>query len=95
MRRTTLFLAVAALLLLAGSVLAVAMSSASFRLEWFTPLTGGGGGAASSAIYAVNLTIGQAATGTSSGTDYGACLGYWCGVTASSRVYLPLVVRND
>ena len=35
-------------LLLAGSVLA--MSSADYRLDWFTPLTGNGGGPAGSTV---------------------------------------------
>jgi hypothetical protein len=95
MRRPPVLLAVAALFLLAGSVLAIAMSSASFRLEWFTPLTSGGGGAASSADYAVNVTIGQTATSISASADYGCCLGYWCGVAVPYRVYLPLVLRSD
>jgi len=87
-------LILAALLLLAGSV--VAMSSDHYRLDWFVPLTGGGGGPASSTHYAVNFTVGQSAVGTASSTSYGGCLGYWCGVgvAVGHRIYLPLVVRN-
>ena len=92
MKRTTFLLALAALVLLTGS--ALAMSSDTYRLDWFTPLTSGGGGAASSEHYAVNLTVGQSAIGTSDGTDYNACLGYWCGTAVEHRVYLPLVLRN-
>lgn len=84
------------LLLLAGR--ALAMSSENFRLDWFVPLTGGGGGPAASANYAVNLTVGQSAVGTSASTNYGGCLGYWCGVTGAVgvqyRIYLPLVMRG-
>ena len=80
-------------LLLAGSVLA--MSSTSYRLDWFTPLTSGGGGAASSTNYAVNLTIGQASIGRSSSANYAAGLGYWYGyrVELPFRVYLPIVLK--
>lgn len=78
-------------LLLSG--VALAMESTNYRLDWFTPLTGGGGGAANSANYAVNLTVGQSVIGTFSGTNYSACLGYWCG-EFECRVYLPLVLRN-
>ncbi len=85
--------ALAALLLLAAGVLA--MSSANYWLDWFTPLTGGGGGRASSAHYAVNFTIGQSAIGTSASTHYQGCLGYWCGAGIPYRVYLPLVLRNS
>jgi hypothetical protein len=70
------------------------MSSTNYRLDWFTPLTGGGGGAASSTNYAVNLTVGQSGIGASDSTDYSACLGYWCGTAVEHRVYLPLVLRN-
>ena len=79
------------LLLLTSSVLA--MSSTNYRLDWFTPLTGGGGGAASSAHYAANFTVGQSAIGASTSTNYGGCLGYWCGIR-KYRVYLPLVLKN-
>jgi hypothetical protein len=92
MKRTTIFLALVALLLLAG--VALAMDSDNYRLDWFTPLTGGGGGPASSAHYAVNLTVGQSAIGAPSGTDYEGCLGYWCGAAIEHRVYLPLVLRS-
>ena len=97
MKRLVLLLTLAALLLLAGRVLA--MSSANYRLDWFTPLTGGGGGRASSTNYAVNFTVGQSAIGASTSTNYRGCLGYWCGIAeaaaVSYRIYLPLVLRND
>ncbi len=95
MRRITilLLLALAALLLLmAGS--AGAMFSANYRLDWFTPMTGGGGAPASSASYAVNLTVGQTAIGASSSANYGAGLGYWYGAVAQFRIFLPVVLKN-
>ncbi len=92
MRRVAILLTVAVVLLLAGR--ALAMSSANYRLDWFTPLTGGGGGPAQSAHYAVNFTVGQSAIGMASSSNYGGCLGYWCGAAAEYRIYLPLVLRN-
>jgi len=94
MKRTAIFLIVVALLLLAGG--ALAMESENYRLDWFTPLTGGGGGPASSAHYAVNLTVGQAAIGSPDSTHYWAGLGYWYGVDVDVgyTIYLPLVLRN-
>ncbi|HEY5269921.1 MAG TPA: hypothetical protein VII97_06260 [Anaerolineales bacterium] len=79
-------------LLLAGN--ALAMSSANFRLGWFTPLTGGGGGHAGSANYAVNFTVGQTAIGKSASANYGVGLGYWYGIGALLKIYLPLILRN-
>jgi hypothetical protein len=92
MKRIAISLIVIALLLLAGS--ALAMSSDNYRLDWFTPLTGGGGGPASSAHYAVNFTVGQTAIGSSDSTHYQAGLGYWYGVDVGHRIYLPLVLKN-
>jgi len=77
MKRTTILLTVVLLLLLAAKVLA--MSSDNYRLDWFTPLTGGGGGAAESAHYAVNFTVGQSAIGMSDSTSYGAVLAIGAG----------------
>lgn len=71
---------------------ALAMSSASYRLDWFTPMTGGGG-PASSANYAINLTVGQTVIGPSASANYGACLGYWCGQLPGGRLHLPLILR--
>ena len=89
-----LLLALATLLLLrAGS--AGAMFSDNYRLDWFTPMTGGGGGPTGSANYAVNLTVGQAVIGASSSANYGGSLGYWYGAAAQYRIYLPLLLRND
>jgi hypothetical protein len=79
------------LCLMAGG--ALAMSSAEYRLDWFTPLTSGGGGAASSTNYAVNLTVGQAAIGGSSSANYVAGLGYWYGFELQFPLYLPIVVK--
>ncbi len=91
-RRMTILLALTAILLLAGSVLA--MSSTNYRLDWLTPMTGGGGAPASSASYAVNLTVGQTAMGASSSANYGAGLGYWYGAVAQFRIFLPVVLKN-
>jgi len=89
---TWLLVGAVCVLALVGS--ALASPADSYRLDWFTPLTGGGG-AASSANYAIHYTIGQTAAGTSSSTSYGACLGYWCGAMAGQhRIHLPLVLRN-
>ena len=91
-RRVTILLALTVILLLAGSVLA--MSSTNYRLDWFTPMTGGGGAPASSASYAVNLTVGQTVIGASSSANYGVGLGYWYGAVAQFRIFLPVVLKN-
>jgi hypothetical protein len=82
-----------ALLLLTSS--ALAMRSTHYWLDWFTPLTGGGGGPASSTHYAVNLTVGQVAIGSSASASYAAGLGYWYGAVGPLRLYLPLVLRQS
>ncbi len=81
-------------LVLVGGVLA--MSSANYRLDWFTPMTGSGG-TTGSTNYGVTFTVGQSVTGGSFGTAYTGCLGYWCtesSGTAVCRVYLPTTMRE-
>ena len=92
-RRLTWLLAGAVCaLVLVGS--ALASPAANYRLDWFTPLTGGGG-AASSANFGIHYTVGQTAAGTSSSTSFEACLGYWCGAMVGQRsIHLPVVLRN-
>lgn len=81
------------LLLVAGS--ALAMSSPNYRLDWFTPMTGGGGGPASSTTYAANFTVGQTVIGASASENYGSGLGYWYGLLDNIlRNLLPLVTKN-
>jgi hypothetical protein len=92
--RTLIVIAGALLFVLLLSGLALAMSSTNYTLDWFTPLTGSGG-SASSTNYAVDFTVGQSAIGTSSSTNYGGCLGYWCGAAAAYKVCLPLLLRDD
>lgn len=92
-------LRVAFMLWLAAGLLLVigvqAMSSANYRIDWFTPLTSGGGGPASSAHYAANLTIGQTVVGQADSANYQAGLGYWYGMEPGTgwHVYLPVIVR--
>jgi len=94
MKRPIFLLALTLLLLLLLTSATSAMESTNYRLDWFTPLTGGAGGAVSSTNYAINFTIGQSAAGTFSGTNYGVCLGYWCGGATQYRIFLPLVLRS-
>ena len=90
-KRRAILLILAALLVLAHT--ALAMSSASYRLDWFTPLTSGGGGSASSTHYAADLTVGQVAIATSFSSHYGVGLGYWYGLIEWFQTHLPLVLR--
>ncbi len=87
-----LTLAVILLCVLGLAQVALAMSSTNYRLDWFTPLTGGGG-SASSTHYAINFTVGQSAIGTSTSTSYNAGLGFWHGASSSYRVFLPLIMK--
>ena len=87
-----LVLAMAVLILLMSGD-ASAMFSDNYRLDWFTAMTGGGGGRAGSTNYAVNLTVGQSATGASSSANYEAGLGYWHGAVAQHHIYLPVIAR--
>jgi hypothetical protein len=90
---TTVIAVLLVSLLLASQ--ALAMSSTNYRLDWFTPMTGGGGGPASSAHYAASFTVGQTVIGTSASQHYGSRLGYWYGLLSDTyRNFLPLVLKN-
>ena len=92
MKRATFVLALLGLLLLTSS--ALAMQSANFRLDWFTPLDSSGGGEASSASYIANITIGQTAIYPAYSNTYAVSLGYWYQVLEGFwRVFLPLLAR--
>jgi hypothetical protein len=87
--------------LLVGLLLAsqaLAMSSANFRLDWFTPMTGGGGGPVGSTHFAASFTVGQTVIGNSASPNVRSGMGYWYGVVSSIiqnfRFYLPQVMKN-
>ena len=70
-----------------------ASQSATYRLDWFTPLTSGGGAPSSSTHYSADLTVGQTVSKASSGPGYQASLGYWAGISPAIRLNLPVVLR--
>ena len=84
------FLALVALLLLAGAALAAA------EADW--NVMAGGGGHAEAWIYELDGTIGQAVTGEASALDYDLCSGFWCRQTVaiydSYWVYLPAILKS-
>ena len=92
MKRKTILLALLIIFLLLTSS-ALAMSSTNYKLDWFVPLTGSGGSEMSSTNYKAYVTVGQTAIGASASTNYGACLGYWCGQLSGGRLHLPLIMR--
>jgi hypothetical protein len=94
MKRKTILLVLLGILVLVSGLLALAMSSTNYRLDWYVMLTGSGGGATGSTNCAANLTIGQTARGLSSSTNYSVGLGYWYGTDVAYRIYLPLTLKN-
>jgi len=98
-RRITLktILILAACLTLAAPVLrqaqdvALAQVSAAFDLSWH--VIGSGGGQMGGPRHTVAGTVGQPVIGTMGG-GHALCSGFWCGIPAEYRVYLPLTLRN-
>jgi hypothetical protein len=85
-------------LLLAGLSLAGiawAGSSDGTAVDW-SLLSGGGAPAESgSGILALNGTLGQTATGVSTGSQASLAAGFWYGLGEGAyQLYLPLVLRN-
>jgi hypothetical protein len=89
MKSAATILALLALLVLAGGVLA--RSGASYELSSWT--VAGGGGASSGGSFDVTGTAGQAAVGVSRGGDYSVAGGFWGGgeLPEELNVYLPVV----
>ena len=91
MRRIIPLALMAALLLISFRLLA--MSSPTYRLDWYTPLTTGGGGATASTSYTINFSVGQTAAIASTGIGYNASLGYWAGIQPGVKLFLPIISR--
>ena len=88
-RRLALILLVAAIL---GVGAALAQTGGGYDLTWST-IDGGGGGSAG-AGYQLAGTLGQHDAGTPlSGGGYSLSGGFWGGVSAGSKLYLPVLRR--
>ncbi|HET9224123.1 MAG TPA: hypothetical protein VFO07_16545 [Roseiflexaceae bacterium] len=88
-RRLMLALLVAAIL---GAGAALAQTGGGYDLTWST-IDGGGGGSAG-AGYQLAGTLGQHDAGaTLSGGGYSLSGGFWGGVSAGSKLYLPVLRR--
>ena len=81
-------------LLIGVAAVASAMSSPSFRLDWYVNISGAGGGRASSTLYTADFTIGQNAASPASSPNYNAGLGYWAAFPFESSLYLPVIMEN-
>lgn len=89
MKATAFFLVLAALLLLAGSVLAAA--NLTLPRQWI----GSGGGAVQNGSFALQGSVGQAVAGEVGHASFGIGSGFWPESVRIYPVYLPLVVRNS
>ena len=85
-------MALALLALVAISSAVLAQVSANHDLSWH--VIAGGGGRMESGSHTLAGTAGQPAIGLMAGAGHTLCSGFWCGVEAEYRVYLPLVLRG-
>jgi len=76
---------------LAAQDVALAQVSAAFDRSWH--VIGSGGGQMGGPRHTVAGTVGQPVIGTMGG-GHALCSGFWCGIPAEYRVYLPLTLRN-
>ena len=88
MKRILPFLAIAALAIVATSVLA--QTSVNFNQTWH--VMAGAGAPSSSENFAANGTLTQMAIGVSQGSSYRAEGGYWYGATVSEPLEPPIPV---
>lgn len=91
MKRATLFLALIALILVTGIVLAGTTQTPA--IDWW--VIGGGGDHLEQGIYTLDNTIGQPVVGVVSNGNYELCAGFWCGTAPGEyEIYLPVLLRN-
>lgn len=69
-----------------------ATPTATYDLSWNT-IAGGGTSFTPAGNYTLGATIGQAATGSSSGGSYALNAGFW--LPGTYDIYLPLVLKNS
>ena len=67
-------------------------SSTQYAIEW--DVVSAGGTPMTSSTYGLVGTIGQPAQGVSSSSSYVLCAGYWCGIDADYKIYLPFVLND-
>jgi hypothetical protein len=98
MKRTSVLLTLAILLLVATGVRAdadpgaVREASDSYEIAWWTA-DGGGGGASTGGDYTLAGTIGQPDAGEMESGDYSLTGGFWTAL-AEYLSYLPLILRD-
>ena len=89
-KKTLPVLGLLACLLLASAVAAAPTATTVDR--W---VIGGGGGRVISPAYTLDATVGQPVAGLSLYPGGQLCSGFWCGASAGSRVFLPIVLRDS
>ncbi len=82
-----------ALLVLGGLVLAGVARAAAPVVTLQRYVIGGGGGRAEAGGSVLQGTIGQPVVGRASGGPYELEAGFWTGISAPRRVFLPVVLR--
>lgn len=92
--KSVCLLLVVGVLLFGVVAVASAMSSPSFRLDWYVNVSGAGGGRSSSTLYTADFTIGQNVVSAASSTNFNAGMGYWAGFPFGSYRYLPTINNN-
>lgn len=99
MKRSSIFLALVVLLLVASGALADFNSDAgfaqSYEISWWT-VDGGGDMLSTTGDYTLSGTAGQPDAGLLTGGDYALGGGFWGGgeLAWDYPIYLPLVLRN-
>jgi hypothetical protein len=95
MKRAVLLISLLTSLLFAWRVLAQEqphVAEDTYTIEWCT--IDGGGGSIGNGTYTMNGTIGQPDAALSSDGSYLLVGGYWEGITAQHRIYLPLIIKG-
>lgn len=89
-KATTITLVITFLLVLVG--VSSAASSTQYTLDW--TVHSAGSALMSSSSYGLAGTAAQPVAGISTGSTYGHCAGYWCGIDARHTIHLPLIMLD-
>jgi hypothetical protein len=78
---------------LAIFTIANAQTGSGFDLSWNVVSSAGGSGEMSGSGFSLAGTVGQTAAGPTSGSGFEVGQGFWFGLKAMPKVYLPLILK--
>ncbi len=89
--RRQFVLSVMLLVIFVAALVGVALAGGGYSISW--SVIGAGGGSSGGDSYTLDYTLGQPIAASSSWGGYEVCAGFWCGLTAAYRTYVPVMYK--